>query len=299
MNLKELKSPIRMYWDLPETASDPGPYLNVCEEILVLKILYLSLRDLSAPISPACTGILDRLKGKNLALSLTLSGPALVPSRPAGLSNAAIKTLLVNVSSFSEVRSLFENRALDHNVGPLAGISFDVGKDNYREIPDVVSFCLGNGIRDLVFPIQRLTGARDVFCLAEKERTELIERLGALDHRAIRLTIHDPFLWQVFYPDIDYHEGGCQAANSMLYVSPDLIVYPCPAMPVLLGDLHDTTLREIIQSEKKKELRRSLLDPPGECALCGRAGACLGGCRGRAFAALSSLDKRDPACTPI
>jgi GeoRSP system SPASM domain protein len=82
----------------------------------------------------------------------------------------------------------------------------------------------------------------------------------------------------------------------MLYISPSYKVYPCPAMPIELGDLHETSLREIILSGKKKQLRNSLLSPPGECAVCDRAGNCLGGCRGRAYVMTGSLDRSDPAC---
>jgi GeoRSP system SPASM domain protein len=83
----------------------------------------------------------------------------------------------------------------------------------------------------------------------------------------------------------------------MLYISPEYKVYPCPAMSIELGDLHETTLREIILSARKKDLRRSLINPPAECAPCDQVNKCLGGCRGRAFASAGSLDRRDPACT--
>jgi GeoRSP system SPASM domain protein len=176
------------------------------------------------------------------------------------------------------------------------GISFDVSRDNYREIPDIAAFCLEHGINDLVFPIQRLGGTDRPFCFTKKERDELAPKLAGLAYRSLRITIHDPFLWPVFYPEKEYHEGGCQAANSMLYIAPDLTVTPCPAMPLPLGDLRKTTLREIILSDGKRGLRKRLLAPPGECASCGLAAACLGGCRGRALAGPGSLDRRDPAC---
>jgi GeoRSP system SPASM domain protein len=176
------------------------------------------------------------------------------------------------------------------------GISFEVTQENFHEIPDVVSCCVQNGIRNLVFPIQRLETGKDVFCGCRKDREEISRGLEGLDRRGLQLTIHDPFLWEVFYPDTDYHEGGCQAANSMLYISPSYKVWPCPAMPVELGDLHETSLREIVLSGGKKHLRSLLLSPPGECGECERVEKCLGGCRGRAYAMTGSLDRPDPAC---
>jgi GeoRSP system SPASM domain protein len=134
------------------------------------------------------------------------------------------------------------------------------------------------------------------FYIKGKERDALSLKISRIDFRTIRVTIHDPFLWKVFYPDTDYHEGGCQAANSLLYISPEYRVYPCPAMSIELGDLHETTLRKIVLSATKKELRRSLLNPPTECVACNHGNTCLGGCRGRAFASANSLSRSDPAC---
>ena len=296
MNLKELAWPVRIYWDLPQSPSDPGLCLDICEQILAIKILFLSLREPSSPISPACMEMFDRLRGHTIGVSLTLSGSALSPSVVTRLSDSMIKSLLINTTSLSEVRSAVETITHSGKSGLPVGISFEIKRDNYGDIPRIVSLCLDHGIRDLVFPIQRLMRGWDIFYLTSEEMREISHRLRTIDYRKSRITIHDPFLWKVFYPDTDYHEGGCQAANSMLYISPEYRVFPCPAMPLDLGDLHGTTLREIILSERRKELRSSLLDLPTECAGCDQANKCLGGCRGRAFVLDGSLTRIDPAC---
>lgn len=296
MNLNELTSPVRIYWDLPEGPSDSGFCKKICEEIIEIKILFLSLRDSSSVSKPCLPLILDVLKGKNISLSLTLSGQFLTPLLFDMIDGPGVKPLLLNTVSLSEVRSSLKLIEQLRNSGLSAGISFDITGKNFRQIPDVVRFCLDNGITDLVFPIQRLKRWEENFCITGKDREHLSQKLGELDYRRLRITIHDYFLWQVFYPEMDYHEGGCQAANSMLYISPFFKVYPCPAMPMELGDLQETTLREIILSETKKELRQSILRPPDECAGCGEINKCLGGCRGRAFALAGSLNLTDPAC---
>jgi len=285
-----------MYWDLPESSPDSDRCLKVCSEIVEIKILFLSLRAGAPSAGQCCTDILERLKDGNIGLSLTLSDSAMTDSILERLKGTALKSLLVEASSLNDVRSLTGKAGGDVKEYPPLGISFEVRQGNYRELPEVVSFCINNGIRDLVFPIQRLETGKDVFYIGKREREEISRRLAGVDHSMIRMTIHDPFLWDVFFPDTDYHEGGCQAANSMLYISPSYKVYPCPAMPLELGDLNETSLREIVLSGKKKQLRNSLLNPPGECTACDRAGKCLGGCRGRAYAMTGSLDRSDPAC---
>jgi GeoRSP system SPASM domain protein len=296
MNLRDLEWPIRIYWDLPESSSDSGLCKKACDDIVEIKILFLSLRDTAPATSQCCMEVLDRLRGAKIGLSLTAAGSALTPALVGRLAGLAVKPLLAEASSLNDVRSLIGKTGGDGKEYLSLGISFDVGQGNYRELPEVVSFCMNNGIRDLVFPIQRLETGKGVFYVGKREREEISLRLEGLDHRRLRLTIHDPFLWEVFSPDTDYHEGGCQAANSMLYISPSYKVYPCPAMPVELGDLHEISLREIILSGKKKQLRYPLLSPPGDSAECDRSEKCLGGCRGRAYAMTGSLDRCDPAC---
>jgi GeoRSP system SPASM domain protein len=296
MNLRELPSPLRIYWDLPDAPSDPALCSRICREIIETKMLFLSLHDPVYQEDSCCRDVLDALKGDSIAISLTIPETAAKPSFLDGLRGSAVTTLFIDTSSMNEVRSALERiRLLGEKVLP-ACISFDIGKANFGDVTAVVSSCLEDGIRELVFPIQRLSPGGGFFCPERRELDDLAAGLRELDHRGLQITIHDPFLWHIFYPGADYHEGGCQAANSMLYLSPDYRVYPCPSMPLELGDLRQMTLKDIINSSMKKELRRSLLAPPIDCAPCPQADKCVGGCRGRALAATGSFDHRDPAC---
>jgi GeoRSP system SPASM domain protein len=296
MNLKELTWPVRVYWDLTEeTAGGPETAVRIAEELIAIKVLYLSMRDLSSPLSPASRAVLDRLGGGPLAVSLTLASAALRAGLPAGPKASPVRSLFAECVSLAQVRELCA-AGMPHGGTIAAGICFPVGPENYREVPDVAGFCRKQGIRDLLFPIQRLIGTGEPFCITSSMLAEIATAVQAQDLSALRITIHDPFLWPVFFPGKDYHEGGCQAANSMLYISPEAKVYPCPAMPLLLGDLRTTSLRDIVLSEAKKDLRRTLLRPAESCSTCEQATVCLGGCRGRALAVAGSLDRRDPAC---
>ena len=80
-----------------------------------------------------------------------------------------------------------------------------------------------------------------------------LEEIGGVV--GLRLTIHDPFLWRAFNPGIPFPQGGCQAANTMIAISPDRGVYPCPTLPVRLGELDSLSLKQIIASPAKKEFR--------------------------------------------
>jgi GeoRSP system SPASM domain protein len=180
---------------------------------------------------------------------------------------------------------------------PSVGVSCPVSRENWRELPAVVAGCRERGFNRLVLPMQRLYNKEKPFLLGKDEQKELeralVETGGTED---LRLTIHDPFLWRAFNPGVPFPQGGCQAANTMIAISPDGGVYPCPTLPVRLGELGSASLQEILASARKKEFRRSLLLHPEACSMCPEVAECKGGCRGRAYVMHASLDGIDESC---
>jgi GeoRSP system SPASM domain protein len=112
----------------------------------------------------------------------------------------------------------------------------------------------------------------------------------------LKITVHDPFVWRAIFPHSPFPEGRCQAANTMLSIDQDGVVYPCPVMPIPLGNLNEMTLKEIAKGELKKAVRSRLLSLPGECAECADAESCKGGCRGRGERVSGSWEALDPGC---
>ena len=357
MNLRELDFPLRVYWDLNHGEHNKTiDCLRICEDILEIKVLSLSLYEAGFPLSPSCIKVLERLRNKNIAVSLTITNSALNTPTIELLIDLNVKTLFVDVSALDELISTLCPPLAKGGRGDFGGISFNINRNNFHEIPDVLSCCIKKKIKHLAFPMQRLINKcvagmtpqknlplplfakegnallnlpliewnypslwqredrrdfiigslhtyellsineSDCFYINKKDREELALRVNKINHENIKLIIHDPFLWRVFYPSIDFPGGGCQAANSMIYISPDSAVYPCPSMPVKLGDLKTQRLKEIILSPQKKELRKGLGIPPDECIDCKELKQCMGGCRGRAYFLKGSLGYKDPAC---
>jgi len=296
MNLKELASPIRIYWDISgEDARSQVEYRRVCEEITDCRILSLNLYDSAPALSRTCISVLEAFKDKPVAVSLTLPLAALTPEVLAVLRELPVRMLLADLSSVAELESL--SRLNVSGRRPTAGLSFRVDENNYTELPEALSFCARNGFPGLVIPMQRLTNDEACFLISADERRELTNRLSAVERPAgLKIIIHDPFIWRVFFPELSFPDGGCQAANTMLYISPAADVYPCPSLPVKLGSLVEDTLKAIVFSERKKELRRLLCSAPEGCRACGDLGQCMGGCRGRTYAMKKTLDLPDPSC---
>jgi GeoRSP system SPASM domain protein len=297
MNLKELPFPIRIYWDIspvPDTAEIDSK--TVCEQIFEAKFFTLNLLDSSGALSDSCLKIIERLKDENITVALTASRNTLTPSTIKLLSDLKVRELLVDASTEDDLRLIAGSVKQYEENSMTIGASFQVTEDNYRNIPDIVSYCLDHGIIRLVFPMQRITAKGECFCVSSNEGKALSQNLSEMNIDDMKITIHDPFLWRIFYPSVSFPGGECQAANSMAYISPDGKVYPCPTMPIELGNLKETPLRTILSSVSKKELVKSLRQAPDDCQGCEELSGCMGGCSGRVYELTGSLKLRDPAC---
>jgi len=295
----ELRTPIRILWDLPPSAAEEcfDPYA-ICAQIVALRVLSLDLLDGGAQLSRASLAVLEELRGKSVAVTLTVSATHIQTSVREQLHSLGIKVLLMSVSSLEELRSLAA-AGWPWNIPTdiQQGISFPVNNTNCRELPELLSFCMEHGAQQLVFPIFRAKpGSR--LSYPDTRQREWLGREPRVASRPenLRLTIHDPFLWKVFYPERPFPDGGCQAGNTMLYIAPDASVYPCPSMPFRLGNLNESSLTEITAAPEKRRIRQQLLAAPAECATCAVLPQCLGGCRGRGYVRYASWDAADPAC---
>ncbi|MBI4826986.1 MAG: SPASM domain-containing protein [Nitrospirae bacterium] len=286
MNPDNLIDPFIVYWDLRPSGYSEETILNVCDELIKSKIFVLNLRDISHPLSAASIGILEKLGETNIKIRLTVKHDAV--ERP--MMEILQKR---RVSIFTETDSIVKLRSTDAAV--TGSVSFLLNKNNFHDIPDVICFCLKSQVTELEFPIQRAED-KDIFYPDFENIGRLHDELKSMSFEKLKVTVHDPFLWKAFH-DKEQHEGtGCNGANTMIYISPDLDVTPCPLLPLNMGHLGTDTLNEIFSSAKRRQIRKTLLAPPYECRKCAMVDNCIGGCRGRAYVLDDTFDKKDPAC---
>ncbi len=293
----ELTTPITIYWDLPAGTADAETLLRTCADIMACRPLMLQLHDPAPAIRGEVITVLERLKGGAAAVSLTL--PAIIPDVAVGahLLGLGLKEILLTVDSPGALPTVSEMMRFLSGNDAAVGISVPMTRENWRELPALVTFCRKHRISRLVLPMQRLYNGETPFSLDSREQGELADALAAAGGAAgVTSIIHDPFLWRAFNPGATFPQEGCQAANTMLAVAPDGAVYPCPTLPVRLGRIGEASLREIVSSSGKKELRRRLLQYPAGCRDCPVLAGCRGGCRGRAYVVCGSLEGADVAC---
>jgi len=285
----ELAAPITIYWDLALNEPDGEVLQKTCSDILAARPLMLQLFDPSPHLSGGAISALERLRGSALAVTLTVPAECLALLGDGTARTLGVKEILITVEDAGDLENI--------STQPSVGVSCPVSRSNWRKLPAIVAGCRKYGITRLVLPMQRLYTEKIPFLLTRDEQFELEQSLAAIGGTSdLKLTIHDPFLWRAFNPGVPFPQGGCQAANTMIAISPDNGVYPCPTLPVRLGDLGRESLLEILASPRKKDFRRSLLLYPEACRSCAEIDVCKGGCRGRSLVMNDSLDEIDEAC---
>lgn len=285
----ELALPITVYWDLALCTQPDASLPGICDEILACRPLMLQLYDPSPIQGDGVRAILERFRGEPLSVSLTVHPSYLNSLGGITPKELGVKELLVACDGLEVVKNI--------PVRAETGISFFVNRENWRDLPAVVSVCAERGISRLVLPMQRLYNGEEPFLLSRDEQELLASSIAAVGGvSSLSLTIHDPFLWRAFNPGMPFPQAGCQAANTMIALSPDGGVYPCPTLPYRLGEIGSASLKEIITSPAKKELRKRILLHPAACSACDEVAICRGGCRGRSYVLHESFDDVDDAC---
>ncbi|WP_298268781.1 GeoRSP system SPASM domain protein [Geobacter sp.] len=284
----ELATPITIYWDLPAPPGDSAFLRRVAADIAACRPLMLQVTAGNHPVDGVLPELLEQLGGKGIAVTLTIPAAVFEGALPLPIG---VKEVLLAVERLDDIRGQ------ENSLTGSTGMAVAVCAGNWRKLPAIVAYCRERGIRRLVLPMQRLYGGEPPFFLTGEEQRELAAALAAAGGVAgMELTIHDPFLWRAFNPGVPFPQGGCQAANTMIAIAPDGGVYPCPTLPLRLGEIGSASLREIVASAAKREVRRRLLEAPAACEECGELAECRGGCRGRAYVMQGSLEGADPAC---
>ncbi|MHA1561956.1 MAG: radical SAM protein [Promethearchaeota archaeon] len=95
--------------------------------------------------------------------------------------------------------------------------------------------------------------------------------------------------------DTGRHKRGCIAGTGYCSITPTGDVWPCPYLPLKLGNVREKNF-DLIWKENKvfQELRS--MDYHGKCGICKYKSSC-GGCRARAYYYNGNIMGEDPTCS--
>jgi GeoRSP system SPASM domain protein len=296
MNLNNLNVPIIVHWDVRPNADIPPRVMHTLSDDLASnKILVLHIWDSSPALSASSMTVMEKLKNTHMNITLTVPHSAL-DGFDMEQFLPALRKVLIHYENLDQIISGLKERKPSTQKTLPVGISFFLNETTWRDIPGLLKICVEAGIKDIHFPIQRPESDQRIFSPDEEVTRWLSKEVGSIKKNNLNINIHDPFLWALFNNGMNGNTKGCQAAHTMIYISGNLDVTPCPLLPIVFGNLQYTTLTEVFLSGKRRQFRTQLLAPPRECMDCERLNRCLGGCRGRAYMYYQTFDKRDPAC---
>ncbi|MEX2704998.1 MAG: radical SAM protein [Candidatus Freyrarchaeum guaymaensis] len=231
--------------------------------------------------------VAEKLKSLDAFVTISLDG-----SRPE------VNDPLRGIGTFSSAISAIDTLI---KCGVPTSMRMTLVRQNVDDVRNYLDLAIEHNVDRCI--IERVTAIREVQQSYALEPTSL-EVCGVFEtmaEYADRLNVgsNDP-LWVLFRRDIleKYRNkkhicGGCTAGVASITVLPDLVVTPCPRLPIAVGNLREDSLEDVwLGSEVLQNLRkRELFDG---CSSCEYKYLC-GGCRGAAYAHGSYLGK-DPQC---
>jgi GeoRSP system SPASM domain protein len=295
MSLGELPTPVRASWDLPEPLAARAHLPLITQRLIAGGLLAVELWE-RAPTVPSDTlSVIAAFVAAQRAVSLTLAPAALEAGPP--LAGLGLRQLLVHAQGPEEALALVPRRAACRELARTVGLAVAPTNAAALALPRILAACLTHGVRLVELPIPRAARGEPGVLLGDAARTALARRLRAIDYGGLCIIVHDPFLTAALTPDAPLSgDDGCQAANSLVHVTPAGQVEACPVLPVPLGDLSRAPLADIMAGAARQGVRAAVRALPAGCRGCPTAGYCQGGCRGRARRHGGSLAQRDPAC---
>ena len=181
-------------------------------------------------------------------------------------------------------------------------ISFTANKDNYHQLPHVAQACRKRNITklwsDRLVPIgtgqdlQRLAITADelpqyVRCL-KKAQGSFVTRAF---YPKTQVTLNRALQFQ----NSKGRMYSCSAGNSLITVDEFGNIMPCRRLPILCGNVFETTMADVYyHNDTFRALRSSTI--PKACAQCQYAPLCKGGAKCQSYAAFQSFRRADPAC---
>lgn len=184
-------------------------------------------------------------------------------------------------------------------------ISFTANKDNMYQLPLVAKECrkrkitklwsdrlvpLGNGENLSEILIDRETIGEYIDCLKKARGNVAVRSI----FKKTQVTMNRALQFQ----NSDGEIYSCSAGDTLITVDEFGNIMPCRRMPVIRGNVFESTLTKVYFNDETFNMLR-MKGIPAECKECRYCGSCMGGARCQSYALLKSFLKADPACPLI
>ncbi|MFN3478979.1 MAG: radical SAM protein [Thermodesulfovibrionales bacterium] len=171
---------------------------------------------------------------------------------------------------------------------------------NYQEIDRFIEFGVGLGVKAINFFFLICTGRAMKTDISTDNYESALRHVASRTFKEKRLMVRArcaPHIYRVLYEDgysIPAGTRGCLAGRSYMRIDPEGYVTPCPYMPVIAGNIRESSLSDIWEGASYLRLLREG-NYKGRCGICEYTEIC-GGCRARALVNSGDMMDEDSLC---
>lgn len=171
---------------------------------------------------------------------------------------------------------------------------------NYQEIDRFIEFGVGLDAKAINFFFLICTGRAMKTDISTSNYESALRHVAGRTFKEKRLMVRArcaPHIYRVLYEDgysIPPGTRGCLAGRSYMRIDPEGNVTPCPYMPVVAGNIRESSLSDIWEGSPYIRLLREG-NYKGRCGICEYTEIC-GGCRARALVNSGDMMNEDSLC---
>ena len=201
-----------------------------------------------------------------------------------------------------DYQRVFSTASYLESNGVRTYISFTANKSNFHALPHVARECRKRNITklwsDRLVPIGNGEALTEL-AITQNEIKKYIRFLKRAQGNFITKKLH-PKTQVTMNRALQFigSDGAiysCSAGDSLITVDETGNIMPCRRMPVLCGNVFESTLEEVYyNSPVFQQLRMEFI--PTECEKCKYTYLCRGGAKCQSYAVLGSFNHADPAC---
>ncbi len=253
--------------------------------------------------------ILERMAGTGFDIYLLSNGTCITAELAERVAALGVKGVQVSLEGPKEIHE--QVRGAGSFAAALAGIrnlrqagvevllNATISRINAPYFKDMTDLAVGLGVARLgcsrLVPSGRGLAWVDQM-LTPPEVRQFYQEALSLRVEGLEIATGDPMAAQMHAPapaeDESFPSGGCAAGVSGLTILADGTVTPCRRLPIPLGKVGESSLREIWAASPVLEQLRDKSRYHGKCGSCSRWSACRG-CRAIASAYAQSQGKPD------
>jgi radical SAM protein with 4Fe4S-binding SPASM domain len=277
---------------------------HVLDQLAELRVPYVTFTGGEPLLRRDAIKLIAYASSRGLRPNLDTNGMLINPAKAKRLKEVGIDLVQVSIDGTEETHEKIRGQGSYAaairgarevvRAGIPLHINFTLSKLNLSDLEAVVETASSLGARSL--SLERFIaigrgGAIAEQALSSEEFREALHRFFSLaEHTQVKLLTTDPLRVLIDRKLIErYREemsrrvcGGCTAGIAALTISYDGEVYPCPKLPLSVGNVREQSIAEIWQGNETLAALRAR-EFKGRCGECELVNLC-GGCRGEAFA---------------